>query len=201
VKWQLQAAGGVLLLALAGGLAFHLQDQPRSLPPPVAAAPSPPAATPTPSATPAIARSAPVSLRIPAIGLTVSVIKLGLNPDHAIQLPDFHHAGWYKLGPSPGQPGSAVIIGHVDTHLGPAVFYNLRTLRPGNRIIVTLADGVTVRFAVLRVAMYLKTSFPTSLVYDPHGYSALQLVTCGGDFDSATGHYLSNVVVYSAIIS
>jgi sortase (surface protein transpeptidase) len=191
------------MLALAGGLAFHLQDQPRSLPPPVAAAPSLPVVTPTPSATPAIARSAPVRLHIPAIGLTVSVIKLGLNPDHAIQVPGLNQraAGWYKLGPSPGQPGSAVIIGHVDTYLGPAVFYNLRTLRPGNRIIVTLADGVTVRFAVLRVAMYLKTTFPTSLVYDAHGYSALQLVTCGGEFDSATGHYLSNVVVYSAIIS
>ena len=171
----------MLLLALAGTLAFRLQDQQRSLPPPAAAAARLPAVTPTPSATPAMARSAPVRLHIPAIGLTVSVIKLGLSPDHTIQVPGLSQraAGWYKLGPSPGQLGSAVIIGHVDSYLGPAVFFNLRTLRPGNRIIVTLADGVTVRFAVLRVAVYRKTRFPSSLVYEPHGYSALQLVTCG----------------------
>jgi sortase (surface protein transpeptidase) len=147
-----------------------------------------------------VARSAPVRLTIPAISLTTRVVRLGLNRDSTIQLPAWHVAGWYKLGPSPGQQGSAVIIGHVDNYQGPAVFFKLRLLRPGNRILVRLADGVTVRFAVLRVAMYPKTRFPTQLVYGSRGYNALQLVTCGGVFDSATGSYLSNVVVYTYLL-
>jgi sortase (surface protein transpeptidase) len=105
------------------------------------------------------------------------------------------------LGPSPGQAGSAVILGHVDSYLGPGVFFKLPQLIAGDKIDVSLADGVTAHFVVDTVVIYPKDQFPTSLVYAPHGYSALQLVTCGGTFDPETGHYLSNIVVYTSLVS
>jgi hypothetical protein len=81
------------------------------------------------------------------------------------------------------------------------VFFELRSLVTGDLVNVTLADGVTARFSVTSATMYPKTSFPDQLVYTSHGYSALQLVTCGGAFDEQTGHYLSNVVVYTSLVA
>lgn len=150
---------------------------------------------------PVVARSAPVALRIPAIDVDVSVSALGLNPDRTVQVPtNFGEPGWFRLGPSPGQVGSAVILGHVDSHEGPAVFYLLRFLRAGDRIAVRLADGVVAHFVVSKVATYLNEQFPARRVYASHGYSALQLVTCGGEFDVPTDRYLSNVVVYTSLV-
>ena len=149
-----------------------------------------------------VARSLPTELTIPAIGLAVSLSTLGIGAGGVVDVPsDIQQPGWFKLGPSPGQDGSAVILGHVDSHLGPAVFFNLRLLVAGDRINVDLADKTTVVFQVTSVATYLKTAFPDQLVYGPHGSSELQLVTCGGEFESQTGHYLSNIVVYSSLIS
>ena len=148
-----------------------------------------------------VARSAPVTLRIRAIGLTTAVSKLGLNPDGTVEVPtDFARPGWFRLGPSPGQRGSAVILGHVDSYRGPAVFFRLGALRPGKRVSVTLADHTVAHFLVDAVAMYPKAHFPARKVYGSHGYSALQLVTCGGVFDHSTGHYLSNIVVYTRLV-
>jgi len=150
--------------------------------------------------TPAV-RSLPLTLTIPAIDLKTSLSLLGLNPNGTIQVPtSFAEAGWYSRGPSPGQLGSAVILGHVDSYRGPAVFFKLRDLRPGEHVDVTLADGLTTHFVVREIAMYPKAQFPTVLVYGSHGYSGLQLVTCGGIFNTQTGHYLSNVVVYTSLV-
>jgi len=110
-------------------------------------------------------------------------------------------AGWYALGPRPGDPGSAVILGHVDSKRGPAVFYRLRELRPGDQIAITRADGSSVRFAVQRTAQYDKRRFPTDDVYYPTLAPALRLVTCGGQFDFTTGHYRSNIIVFATIRS
>jgi LPXTG-site transpeptidase (sortase) family protein len=148
------------------------------------------------------ARAVPVALSIPAIGLSTRLSELGLNPNHTVQVPaSFQEPGWYEYGPSPGQLGSSVILGHVDSYQGPAVFFRLRSLRPGDRLYVTLADGVKTQFTVREVAMYPKTNFPTVQVYGSHGYSALQLVTCGGVFDDRTRSYLSNVVVYTSLVA
>jgi Sortase domain len=162
----------------------------------------PPTTAPAPVVQLATARSTPVELSIPAIDLSVSLGTLGLNPDGTVQVPtDIQQPGWYRLGPSPGQLGSAVILGHVDSYLGPAVFFNLRALVAGDLVDVTLADGDTAQFKVTSVANYLKTAFPDQSVYAPQGFSALQLVTCTGAFDSQTGHYLSNFVVYSSLVA
>ena len=147
-------------------------------------------------------RSTPVQLQVPAIALDVSLSTLGLNLNGTVQVPtDIQQPGWYRLGPTPGQDGSAVILGHVDSYRGPAVFFKLRSLVAGDLVDVTLADGVSAQFKVTSVAQYTKTSFPDQLVYGGHGQSTLQLVTCGGTFDSRTGHYLSNMVVYTSLVT
>jgi hypothetical protein len=147
-------------------------------------------------------RSTPTELQVPAIGLAVSLSTLGLNPDGTVQVPtDIQQPGWYRLGPSPGQMGSAVILGHVDSYQGPAVFFKLRLLVAGDLINVNLADGSTAQFKVTSVSMYLKANFPDQAVYGSHGLSQLQLVTCAGAFDTRTGHYLSNIVVYSSLVA
>lgn len=149
-----------------------------------------------------VQRSAPVSLRIPAIELTESLSQLGLNSDGTVEVPtDFQEPGWFRLGPSPGQVGSAVILGHVDSYEGPAVFFRLQSLQVGDVVEVGLADGSLARFEVNRVATYPKEQFPAEEVYASHGYSALQLVTCGGEFDTETRHYRSNVVAYTTLVT
>ena len=150
----------------------------------------------------AVARSVPVAVRIPALGLAVWLTQLGLNPNGTVVVPtSVQVPGWFSPGPSPGQIGSAVILGHVDSYKGPGVFFQLRTLQPGNQIDVNLADGVVATFKVTSVVQYQKTAFPDQQVYGSNGSSQLQLVTCGGAFDSQTGHYLSNIVVYSSFVS
>ena len=148
-------------------------------------------------------RSVPVMLRIPAIGLAVYLgPSLGLEPDGTVQVPTgTTQPAWFNLGPTPGEIGSAVILGHVDSVLGPGVFFQLRTLAAGDVVDVGLADGVTVQFAVNTVAMYSKSDFPAQRVYASHGSTALQLVTCGGAFDHQTGSYLSNIVVFTSLTS
>ena len=153
-------------------------------------------------AIPALSRSRPVQLTIPAIQVTTSVGTLGLQADHQVMVPtNTTTVGWYVDGAAPGQVGSAVILGHVDSYLGPGVFFNLKNLKAGDRINVVLADGAVTRFAVTSVVEYSKTAFPDQLVYGSHGTKSLQLVTCGGTFDHATGHYESNIVVYSHLVS
>jgi len=196
-RWWLTAF--VLLLAAAASFGLGLHGGERWLPGPFFGGPAP---RNSPPVVDPASRSVPINLSIPAIGLNTSLSELGLNADHTVQVPaDFQQPGWYKFGPSPGQRGSAVILGHVDSYRGPAVFFKLRDLKPGDRVTVTLADHVITHFAVRQIAMYQKSSFPTVQVYGSHGYSGLQLVTCGGVFDAARGTYLSNVVVYTNLVA
>jgi sortase (surface protein transpeptidase) len=146
-------------------------------------------------------RSRPVHLSIPQIGVSVALTTLGLNSDGTVSVPsDYATPGWFKDGPTPGETGSAVILGHVDNQNGPAVFYHLDRLGVGSRVFVTLYNGRRLEFAVIGVRMFSKTNFPSKLVYGYRPYPALQLVTCGGVFDANTGHYLSNIVVFTALV-
>jgi LPXTG-site transpeptidase (sortase) family protein len=152
----------------------------------------------------ALARSVPVSIRIPVIDVSAPVERVGKNADGTVQVPplDNHNlTGWYDYGPTPGQLGSSVILGHVDSYTGISVFYHLKDLRPGNKIYVTLADGTVATFAVDGVQKVAKTDFPTASVYDVHlGYPDLRLITCGGYFDQAAGAYLDNIIVYAHLV-
>lgn len=146
----------------------------------------------------------PASIEIPAIGVSAKIIARGLNPDGSIAVPPLKTpfvTSWYDRGPTPGEPGAAVILGHVDADgVGPAIFYKLGDLRPGNRIFVRLRNGRTAVFETYSVALYLKTRFPTSRVYGYTSWPTLRLVTCGGEFDPRTGHYLGNTVAFASYV-
>jgi hypothetical protein len=141
----------------------------------------------------------PVEVAVPAIGVRSGLVGLRLNTDGSLQVPsDYAQAGWYSQGPAPGDVGQpAVIVGHVDSTNGPAVFFKLRELHNGDPVLVRRADGTSVRFVVYRAAQYPKEGFPAQQVYAPDPDAELRLITCTGDFDRATGHYLGNYVVYA----
>jgi Sortase domain len=194
--------GAALLLGGAAAIGVAVLAQQRA-PSPAAAA----AGTVGPAAPkePSLRRSAPVSVAIPAIGVRSPLLRLGLNPDGTIQVPDLatsaDEAAWYKYSVTPGQIGAAVIEGHVDSEVGPAVFFRLGALHPGDRIDVTLADAMTAVFRVTGVREYTKDNFPTKMIYGTTNYASLRVVTCGGTFDYATGHYLGSVVVFASLVS
>jgi hypothetical protein len=146
----------------------------------------------------AASEAQPVQLIVPAIGVRTRLIRLSLRPSGALQVPGTTSvAGWFDDGPAPGQPGPAVIAGHVDSYKGPGIFFDLSQLRRGDRIYVRRADGTMVVFAVTAVGLYLKKAFPTAAVYGPAPGDQLRLITCGGTFDYSDRSYLSNVVVYA----
>jgi sortase (surface protein transpeptidase) len=194
-------AGGLLAMAIAVVGLLVLTGRPGRPPGPASAAPAglTPQGTPAPLPKPAT-RTAPlpVALRIPAIGVRTRLIRLGLTRQGTLQVPSSPSvAGWYTSSPRPGEVGSSIIAGHIDSYLGPGVFYRLRELHLGNRVYVRQADGKLAVFQVTGVHKYLKAHFPTAAVFGPAPDAELRLITCGGTFDYATHNYLSNVVVYS----
>jgi sortase (surface protein transpeptidase) len=143
----------------------------------------------------------PVSLSIPVIGVRTRLITLGLTARGTLQVPaSTSVAGWYTGSPRPGQVGSAIIAGHIDSVAGPGVFFRLRILRPSDRIYVRYADGKLAVFRVYAERSYAKSRFPSEQVFGPAPDPELRLITCGGIFDAAIGSYLSNVVVYASQI-
>jgi sortase (surface protein transpeptidase) len=157
------------------------------------------AAAPRPKDTGIVA--APVSLAIPSIGVQTKLVRLGLTAAGALQVPPTAAvAGWYTGSPPPGGIGAAVIAGHIDSQLGPGVFFRLRELRPGQLVYIRRANGSLAVFRVTAVHQYLKAAFPTSAVYGAVPTAQLRLITCGGTFDPATGHYLSNVIVFADLV-
>lgn len=148
--------------------------------------------------------SDPVRLRIPAIGVSSSLLQLGLKADHSVEVPPLSQvgtAGWYKYSAPPGVAGSTVVLGHVDSAAAPGVFFRLVSLQPGDEVDVARADGSTAVFRVDGVKEFSKSAFPSKLVYYPTSYPSLKLVTCGGQFDAATGNYLDNIVAFTTLVA
>ncbi len=194
-------AGVMLILAGAAAVGVAVGSQMHAPQPP----PSQAGITGAPSRGPSLARSLPVSVHIPAIGVDSRLLHLGLNADGTVQVPSVRtnagQAAWYKYSATPGQIGSSVIEGHVDSEQGPAVFFRLGALRRGDTIEVKLADGVTAVFRVTGVREYAKSRFPAKAIYGATDFAALRLITCGGAYDYATGHYLSSTVVFASLAS
>lgn len=141
----------------------------------------------------------PIRLRIPAIDVDTGLEDLGRAPDKSIEVPSQPDiAGWWAGGPRPGQVGPAVILGHLDSKTGPAVFIRLDELEAGDEVLVDRTDGTTARFLVTSLKSYEKAEFPSELVYYPTLDAELRLVTCGGPFDRSMGHYRDNLVVFAA---
>ncbi|HTF10146.1 MAG TPA: class F sortase [Asanoa sp.] len=139
----------------------------------------------------------PSEVRIPRVDIRSTLVGLDLDSTGELEAPaDFAKAGWYEQGTLPGEPGPAVIAGHVDSHKGPAVFYRLRDLRPGDTVEVRRGDE-WLPFRVVATGHYPKNKFPTSSVYGATPGAELRLITCGGEFDHSKRSYRDNVVVYA----
>jgi LPXTG-site transpeptidase (sortase) family protein len=163
---------------------------------PVRDAPSPGDARPA-----HLAKSAPVRLQIAEIGVDTTLMNLGLRRDGTMEVPPGGFpAGWYTGGPTPGELGPAVIAGHVDMK-GPGVFYRLHQVKPGDTIIVSRKDGTRPVFRVTRISIFPKDDFPTKLVYGNINQSVLRLITCGGSFNSRSGHYEDNIVAFADLVA
>ncbi len=217
--WRAAGTAVVVTMAMigAGMIGASLKDTPAPRPPQPLAQAAPQTTGPASTADDAppvdgqpigdspagLARSAPTSIEIPRIGVDATIMSLGTNPDGTVQVPPLDkadQAGWYEPGASPGETGNAVIVGHVDSAvLGPAVFFDLGALTPGDTITVRRADGVPASFTVDSVTSYPKTAFPTELVYGPSDRPGLRVVTCGGQFDQAAKSYPDNIVVFATL--
>jgi sortase (surface protein transpeptidase) len=143
----------------------------------------------------------PQLVRIPRLDIAAQVMPLHLNPDRSLEVPkDFNVAGWYADGPEPGEPGASVIVGHVDSYRGPAVFFRLGQLLPGDEVMVEAADHTLWKFVVERVGRYPKAQFPTNEVYGVTPTPTLRLITCGGMFDRWARSYRDNIIVFAHLI-
>jgi sortase (surface protein transpeptidase) len=198
------------LAAGGSGLIVGLTTDEPPRPPRPSLAQAPVLATPSvaPSAPPTSRRrtrnATPLSISIPRIEVDARVVPIGVTKDNTLEVPSLDQAdltGWYKHGARPGEVGSAVIVGHVDTYTGPAVFFNLGRLTKGETIEVTLKDHRVAVFTVDGVTSYPKASFPTEVIYGTSDRPTLRLITCGGEFDQGSRDYLDNVVVFASLSS
>lgn len=149
-------------------------------------------------------RSLPVTVAIPAIQVWARIIPLGLDSTGGVAIPSLNTpflTSWYDRGSAPGQAGPAVLFGHVDSaKVGPAVFYRLGDLRPGDLVYVTRRDQRTAIFRVSVVAMYSERNFPSGKVYGSSPHPTLRLVTCGGTYDDGTHHYLDRIIAFAVYV-
>ncbi|MEU6858401.1 class F sortase [Glycomyces sp. NPDC046736] len=147
-------------------------------------------------------RSTPTRVDIDAAGVHAPLVELGLDYRGDFEVPKMwrpHEAGWFEEGPTPGEFGPTVLMGHVDTdRSGPAVFYAIRELDEGDAIEVTREDGVVVSYEVTGIESYDKRRLPYEKVFGVEPEPALRLITCGGEFDRKTGDYTENVVVFAS---
>ncbi|MBB5893483.1 sortase (surface protein transpeptidase) [Kutzneria kofuensis] len=139
---------------------------------------------------------------IPKIGAHSTLVQLGLNADKTIEVPPVStpmQAGWYKLGPTPGEIGPAVILGHVDGDKQAGIFFRLHELAAGDKISVARQDGSTATFTVQKVERDPKNSFPTDAVYGDTSTADLRVITCGGAFDTKAHSYVDNIIVFATL--
>lgn len=158
---------------------------------------APVASVPVP-AREAVVPSPPVKIEIPSIGVSDDMVALHLNPDGTLQVPtDYQQVGWYADGAVPGDTDKppTIIAGHVDSYVGPAVFYNLRKVAVGDQVRVTQKDGIVAVYTVYAHTQYPKSTFPASEVYKIRSGSELVLLTCTGTFDTSARSYDDNYVL------
>lgn len=146
-------------------------------------------------------KSLPIQLIIPKLGVNAPVISLGLKSDGTLSTPNSPtQAGWYSASPTPGEMGPSVIVGHVDyVSYGPAVFWRLHELQPGDSFAISRADGITANFKVDSVQQFAQDNFPTQAVYGNINNAGIRLITCGGTWNTQTHHYSDNTVVFGSL--
>jgi sortase (surface protein transpeptidase) len=187
--------------ALTLGTAAVLVLVPLAAPPAHAARSAPPPAAYAPAAA-ALPAAPPERVLIPEIGVNAPVRGVGLTPVGTIQTPPpsaRNLTGWYVYGPTPGELGPAIILGHVDSSRGPSVFWRLAELVPGDVVKVRRVDGTVAVFTVDGSEQVAKRAFPTERVYGNTDRPALRLITCGGPYDRRTHRHRDNVIVYATL--
>ena len=146
--------------------------------------------------------AAPLQLKVPSIGVDTTIEWVGLDAEGNMDVPStYRTVAWYERGPNPGMKGNAVIAGHLDSQTGPAVFYRLGDLQPGDEIIVVAHDGEELRFAVTGVEAFDANSAPRDNVFGPASTANLNLITCEGSFDQTSRQYDKRLVVYSTLVT
>lgn len=162
------------------------------------------AGKPPPRAFPVLEPSRPLRLTIPAIKVRAPVDAVGLAGDNSVEVPPLarhNETGWFDRGPTPGQFGPAVIVGHADTRTGPSVFHDLGKLKPGQRIEVTRRDRRVAVFEVNSVERFDKTALPVQRVYGDFSRPSLRLVTCGGRWLGGSTGYADNIIVFASLVA
>lgn len=158
----------------------------------------------TPDKSSGFATASGLAIKIDAIGVNIPLTTTTLGKNRELLVPaNPNTAGWYKNGPQIGEAGTALITGHYDT-VGrkPGIFYNLRKLNPNDIILVRRADGKIATYKIDKLASYPQNNtFPWNKVYSTSGPSSLRLITCDGEYNSKTGRYSRNLVVYASMIS
>jgi LPXTG-site transpeptidase (sortase) family protein len=202
-----RAPWGVIALVLLTGLALIRNGSGEfdiGPPQPAAAAAADSRTTPgTFAGTPEpLPYSVPDRVRIPSIQVDAPVVPVGLDVDGWVGAPppeDPNLAGWFTGAVSPGEKGTAVVVGHVDNSQGPAVFYGLGALKKGSRVEVARQDGKTAVFEIYGIEVFEKNNFPGDRVYGSKGSPELRVITCGGGF-SEQGGYAGNVVTFARLV-
>lgn len=148
-----------------------------------------------------LAAAEPTRIRIPAIDVdTTFETPLGVNDDGTIEVPEtYEQVAYYAYGPTPGERGPAVVLGHVDSYSGPAVFWPLRKLESGDQILIDRKDGTTATFLVTRLEDHEQSGFPTRTVYGDLDHAGLRLITCSGTYDRNTLEYSHNLIVFAEL--
>ncbi|MEV5440602.1 class F sortase [Streptomyces sp. NPDC052682] len=202
-----RAPWGVIALVLLTGLALIRNgsgefDVGPPQPASAAAADSPVAGATFAPAVQPLPYAVPDRVRIPAIQVDAPIVPVGLDADGWVAAPpaeDPNLAGWFTGAVSPGEKGTAVVVGHVDNLQGPAVFYGLGALKKGNRVEVARKDGKTAVFEIYGIEVFAKDDFPGDRVYGSKGAPELRVITCGGGF-SKQGGYTGNVVAFARLV-
>ncbi|MFF7573902.1 class F sortase [Streptomyces sp. NPDC008061] len=209
------AAAGLGLLMIFNSFGTAEDNKPPATPsmaapapaaaPPAPAAPAAPSAAASPSPTGLfMPRSKPTKLQIPSIAVKAPFTPLSIGANGQLNPPppnDTNLVGWYKGGVTPGERGSAIVAGHVDTTTGPAVFLQLQFVKQGATVDITRADGSVATFKVDSVEKFSKANFPNDLVYADTPDAQLRLITCGGTYDRKAKDYKDNVVVFAHLDS
>ncbi|WP_165984679.1 class F sortase [Streptomyces sp. YIM 98790] len=197
-------AAGVLLL-------YNALTAPAELPPPAHSAAEAPAPAGSPAvpgqasgAEQALPRSVPTRITIPEIGVDAPFVPLAIGESGQLDPPprdDSNLAGWFEDGAAPGERGSSIVVGHVDTMDGPAVFARLNELKPGSSVSITREDGITATFTVHAMEVFSKADFPDDRVYADTPSPSLRLITCAGAYDRETRNYEDNLVAFARLDS
>jgi sortase (surface protein transpeptidase) len=197
--WLLPSLAALVVGVLIGSFLFGGSDAATAR---ATAVPADASGQPAPGLAPSLTRSEPVQVDIPAIEVSSSLVDLGLNDDGTLEVPvNYDKAGWFTGGTYPGEPQGrpGLIAGHVDDGDGPAVFYRLTDLSPGDEVLVTRADNTVAVFRVEETQQFPKSQLPTDRIYAPVSSSEIVLITCTGDYDEKARSYEDNLVVRAVL--